>query len=424
MTEKRYGRVNEREYSETLPNGLRIFYYPKPGFSRTYAMLAADYGSIDSAFTLDGTRYAMPEGIAHYLEHKMFEQEQGNALQKFAETGARPNAFTNYGMTAYHFSCTSRFEQNLELLLQFVFSPHFTQENVTKERGIIGQEIQMMEDMPEWKVLTGMMRGLYHNHPIKNAIAGSIQSIAQITPEKLQLCYDAFYRPDNMVLVVVGAADFRAISEIAMMASMGTQDHRGVSREYGVEPEEVAQGQLQQHMAVSLPLFMLGIKDMPSAPSKEYLRNGVIGDIAAHVVCGETSPLYTKLYENNLINHTFAAEYVQYHGAACATFSGQSHEPQRVQQEIQQEMQRYAHQGIPEAYFERIKRARYGAQVRALDTPEEYARKQISAVFGGGSMLSFPTRYDSISASDICAALLRWTMPQRSCLSVVMGKDE
>ena len=207
--------LRERMEERTLDNGLRVCYLPKEGFGKTFAILAANFGSVDASFMIDGQRHDTPAGVAHFLEHKMFEDEDGNALQKFARTGASPNAFTSHTMTAYHFSCTERFEENLEILLKFVFTPYFTEENVAKERGIIGQEIGMMDDTPGWQVFCGLLGGLYRNHPVRVPIAGSVDSIAQITPEVLYTCHRAFYSPKNMVLVVCGTADFDEVCRMA-----------------------------------------------------------------------------------------------------------------------------------------------------------------------------------------------------------------
>ena len=175
---KNYSALGERMEMRTLDNGLRVCYLPKEGFSKTFAILATDFGSVDASFTFEGKRYDTPAGVAHFLEHKMFEDKDGNALQKFARTGASPNAFTSHTMTAYHFSCTDRFAENLEILLKFVFTPYFTEENVAKERGIIGQEIGMMDDTPGWQAMVGLYEGLYREHPVRVSIAGSVESIA------------------------------------------------------------------------------------------------------------------------------------------------------------------------------------------------------------------------------------------------------
>ena len=202
-----FPRVGERMYREVLENGLHVFVFPKPEFQKSYAFFATNYGGMDLRFCLDGTWHDTPAGVAHYLEHKMFDTREGNALQKLTANGASPNAFTSNAITGYYFECTEQFEENLKTLLSFVSVPYFTQESVDKEQGIIGQEIGMIEDDPDWKVFTNLMKGLYEHHPIRLSVAGSVESIARITPQTLYDCHKAFYDPANMVLCVAGNQD-------------------------------------------------------------------------------------------------------------------------------------------------------------------------------------------------------------------------
>ena len=300
---KNYSALHESMQTRTLANGLRICYLPKKGFSKTFAILATDFGSVDASFTFEGKRYDTPAGVAHFLEHKMFEDEDGNALQKFARTGASPNAFTSHTMTAYHFSCTDRFEENLEILLKFVFTPYFTDENVEKERGIINQEIRMVEDTPNWEVFVGAYEGLYRNHPVRVSIPGSEESISHITPELLYTCHRAFYSPKNMALVVCGTADFEQVCRMAEEISPQDAPEIG-QRHYGERRAEVHQPVVTRKMQVSLPQCMVGFKDEPVPAGESRLRRSLIGDLAVRILCGDTSPLYAKLYEKRLLAHS------------------------------------------------------------------------------------------------------------------------
>ncbi len=418
MTEKRFMALGETQFSATLPNGLRIYYYPKPGFSKTFAMLATNFGSVDESFTLDGKRYDTPTGVAHFLEHKMFEDEDGNALQKFAATGASPNAFTSHVMTAYHFSCTDRFEENLEILLRFVYTPYFTDENVEKEKGIIGQEIGMMDDTPGWQAMVGMFEGLYREHPVRRSIAGSVESIAKITKETLFTCHRAFYSPSNMVLAVVGNADFETICAMASKFSPAKSEKIG-QRHYGSRRPAIARNEVSRRMAVSLPTFMLGIKDEPLAEKESRMRRGILGDIATTVLCGKTSPLYARLYEERLINASFDVEYNLFPQAACAVFGGESRDPGAVRDAVLDEAAALALHGVDEALFERVRNARYGMMVRALDEPDDFARMQVEAAFGCEEMLNFPAIFAELTARDVQDMLARWARPDRATLSVV-----
>lgn len=422
MTEKRYMKLDEDQWSTTLANGLRIYYYPKPGFSKTFAVLATNFGSVDESFTLDGVRYDTPTGIAHFLEHKMFEDEDGNALQKFAATGASPNAFTSHTMTAYHFSCTDRFEENLEILLKFVYTPYFTTQNVEKEKGIIGQEIGMMDDTPGWQAMVQLFEGLYQEHPVRRSIAGSVESIAKIDAKILYMCHKAFYSPSNMALVVVGNADFETICSLAKKFSPAQSAKIG-ERHYGKRRDKVAQSEVTRKMAVSMPTFMLGFKDEPLQKGESHLRRGILGDLAAHILCGKTAPLYARLYEERLINPSFDVEYDLFPEAAGPVFGGESRDPGAVREAIEDEIAVLARDGVDEALFGRVKNACYGMMLRSLDAPDDFARQQVDACFGGEDFLTFPSIYAGITAEDVRQMFARWAEPDRSTLSVINPQD-
>lgn len=420
--EKQFKRLGETQYSETLANGLRVFYYPKKSFSKTFAVLATNFGSVDESFSLDGVRYDTPTGVAHFLEHKMFEDIDGNALQKFAATGASPNAFTSHSMTAYHFSCTDSFEKNLEILLKFVFTPYFTDENVEKEKGIIGQEIGMMDDTPGWQAMVGMYQGLYHEHPVRRSIAGSVESIAKITPDTLYRCHKAFYSPSNMALVVVGNANFDTICHMAQEFSPKESTRVG-ERHYGQRQDTVNQPKNVRKMAVSLPNFMLGFKDMPLQQGESRMRRAIVGEIATRIVCGNTSPLYAKLYADQLINASFEVEYSLVPDSAVAIFAGESVNPYLLADSIQAEVERIARHEIDKNLFERIQKAAYGLTLRGLDSPDSYARMQVESCFGGEELLAFPEIYDTVTAQEVQQMIARWAKPDRITLSVIEPEE-
>ena len=207
MKQTFYKRIGESVYRETLPNGLQICVVPKPGYAKRYAFFATRYGGMDIRFQLDGKWLDTPAGIAHYLEHKMFDTQEGNVLQELAKNGAHDNAFTSSAVTAYYVECTEKFYENLRILLSFVSVPYFTQESVEKEQGIIAQEIRMVEDDPDWRVYANLMECLYQESPVRFPVAGTVESIRQITPQTLYDCHRAFYTPSNMILVCVGSMD-------------------------------------------------------------------------------------------------------------------------------------------------------------------------------------------------------------------------
>ncbi len=415
---KTYSALHERLQTRTLENGLRICYLPKEGFSKTFAILATDFGSVDASFTFEGQRYDTPAGVAHFLEHKMFEDQDGNALQKFTRTGASPNAFTSHTMTAYHFSCTDRFAENLEILLKFVFTPYFTEENVAKERGIIGQEIGMMEDTPGWQAMVGLYAGLYREHPVRVSIAGSVESIADITPETLYTCHRAFYSPKNMVLVVCGTADFDEVCRMA--AQFSPQDAPEIGeRHYGTRRSTVYQAEVSRVMPVSQPQFLLGVKDTPLEPGESRLRRGMLGELAARILCGDTAPLYTELYEKRLIGRDFDTDYTLFPQGAAVLMGGESRDPAAVRAAVEAEIARLAGEGIDPALFRRMKKALYGMYLRVLDVPEAYARQEAAAVFAGEHYPDFAALFDTVDAADVQAVFARWARTDCSCLSVI-----
>ena len=406
---------------QTLPSGLTVLVRPMPGYSGTHVIYATRFGSIDRDFRLGEREVHLPAGVAHFLEHKMFEDEDGNALQKFARTGASPNAFTSHTMTAYHFSCTDRFEENLKILLKFVFTPYFTDENVEKERGIINQEIRMVEDTPIWEVFVGAYEGLYRNHPVRVSIPGSEESISHITPELLYTCHRAFYSPKNMALVVCDTADFEQVCRMAEEISPKDAPEIG-QRHYGERRAEVHQPVVTRKMQVSLPQCMVGFKDEPVPTGESRLRRSLIGDLAVRILCGDTSPLYAKLYEKRLLGRDFDVDYSLIPDGACAILGGESRDPAAVREALERETARLAQEGIEPKLFRRMKNALYGMRLRMLDVPDLYARQEIASVFAGEHYLDFAGLFDTIHAEDVQEMFRRWAQPNRSTMSVVEPK--
>lgn len=406
-----------------LENGLRICYIPKDGFSKTFAMLATNFGSVDSSFTLDGVRCEIPAGVAHFLEHKMFEDVDGNALQKFSATGASPNAFTSHDMTAYYFSCTDRFFDNLDILLRFVFTPYFTDSNVEKEKGIIAQEIRMREDMPDWMAFVSLFEALYHEHPARISIAGSIDSISGITPAVLTRCHEAFYSPSNMVLVVCGNAVFDEIVRRAQALTPGRSPHV-TERHYGTRRPEVAAHEIVRRMAVSRPTFRLGFKDLPLSAGESGMRRTLVGDLAAGILCGPTSPLFAQLFEARLITRRFEATYMLLPDGAAVIFGGESRDPRTVRALIEGELSRLVRDGVNPALFARIKRADYGMRVRTLDRPDDLCCAQAQSAFYGEDYLSFAGLYASITQDEVQQTLARWARAGASAQSLILPLEQ
>ena len=417
-----YPRIGERCYEQRLASGLLVRVVPKPGFARKYAFIAVDFGAIDTAYRLNGGTVRTPDGIAHYLEHKMFDLPEGNADAMFAALGASPNAFTSYSMTAYHFSCTEHFAENLRLLLRMVTMPYFTPESVEKERGIITQEIRMYEDSAEQGVAEDLFAALYKEHPVRTSIAGTVESIGRITAQSLYDCFRAFYQPSNMVMCVTGDVDAEEILKIA--EEMTPQEAAVLpERLYGA-PETMApvKARTQRSMEISMPTFALGFKCEPAGKGMESMRREIIGDIAAEILVGESSPLYQRLYESGLIDGGFSVGYESIKDACLVSASGDSKDPEAVLDAILQEGERIRREGFEQDLFRRLKKSALGRRTRDLDSLESICYRICAYRFDGADYFEFPAAYASVTPEDVQAFLTNMIRPERAALSVIRPK--
>lgn len=421
MTE--FPRLGERLYEDRLPNGLLVRVVPKPGFAKTYAFLAVDYGSMDAVFTAGGVPVTSPLGVAHYLEHKMFDMPDGSAMQRFSQFGGNPNAFTSYDITAYYVECTDHVADNLRTLLEFVTTPYFTDESVEKERGIIAQEIRMYEDSAESRVFEALFGALFAHHPVRHSIAGTVESIAEITKDTLYTCYDAFYTPANQVLCVVGDVDPAEILAIAAQ-TVPDRPSPALQRDYGpVEGMEPVTPLVESAMEVSMPTFALGFKTEPAAFGPEAMVEELLGELASECLMGESAPLYTRLYEEGLIDADFSYGYEGMKGAAMLTAGGDSRDPLAVRDAILEEAQRLARTGIDPALFEQLKRSALGRRIRGLDSFESICYRLCAYHFEGVEYLTFPEVFEEITPARVEEFLRRTVTPQRTALSVIRPKQ-
>ncbi len=424
MKPVRYERLGETIYCETLPNGLEIRVVPKPDHVKKYAFFATRYGGMDTRFCLDGRWLDTPAGIAHYLEHKMFDTKEGNALQDLAANGASPNAFTSNDITGYYFDSTEKFEENLRILLSFVSVPWFTQESVDKERGIIGQEIGMIEDDPHWKCYMNLMKALFQHHPIRVSVAGSVESIAEITPETLYACHKAFYDPANMVLCVAGPVDPEHICDVAREILPKEAGPIAV-KDYGEkEGPRAAQSYIEERMEVSAPIFQLGWKGDAKADGEGRLRQELAGGLALEALLGNSSPLYARLYREGLINQEFGYSYESSFGCAFLAADGESKAPEAVCAAVAAEAARIGREGVDSALWERVKKGVYGNRVRGLNSFENLCVGQAQAFFTGYDFLRFADIFDAITKEEAEELIASWVTGERTALSVVRAKEE
>ena len=413
-------QLRETFYEERLPNGLLIRVIPRPDFAKTYSFFATDFGSIDTKFTMDGKVYETPAGVAHYLEHKLFDMPEGNVMQQFSALGGSPNAFTGYSMTAYHVESTENWRENLELLLRYVSTPYFTEESVEKERGIIAQEIRMYEDSSGSRMYENLFAALYQHHPIRVPIAGTVESIQDITAQTLYDCHKAFYDPSNMMLCVAGPVDPALVVESAREILPKTPGGVG-GRDYGpAEPltaEKMAR--VDQNMEVSMPGFTVAFRCDTPKTGADILRQELVGDLAAELLVGESTAFYTKLYEDGLIDCDFSAGYEGVKTLGMLSIGGDSNEPERVVDAILKEAERLGREGADEALFQRLKRSAFGRRVRELDSFENICYRMCQSTFEGAFYYDFPDLYRSITLDETVRMIRDTVVPQRAALSLI-----
>ncbi len=413
------GRVGDVYYKLTHPTGLSIFLYPRDNSSTAYAVFGTKYGSIDNCFQRsdEPAPETVPEGIAHFLEHKLFESEDGDAFERFARTGASANAFTSFESTCYLFSCTDRLYESLGILLDFVQSPYFTEQTVQKEQGIIGQEIKMYDDDPQWRVMFNFLRAMYHTHPIRLDIAGTVESIAKITPEYLYRCYNTFYNLRNMALAVAGNFQVDKILEVCDNTLKPAEPVQ-VRRVFLPEPEEVVSSRVEEKLSVAFPLFQFGYKEAAGENPRSE-KDMAAMEVLLETLASDASPLFEDLLNRGLINESsFSYEYFEGAGYAAVMFSGESKDPQAVAEAIQAEADRFLSEGIPEDAFQRSKRSVYGANVAALNSPSNLANALVNFSFKGRSLFTYLDALAELRPQDVLekARILR---KDRSVLSVI-----
>ncbi len=412
-------KLNESYITFTHPTGLQVFLYPMTGYSTAYALFGTQYGSIDTCFKTDSDQdfIEIPEGVAHFLEHKLFESEEGDAFTLFARTGASANAFTSFDKTCYLFSCADHFEESLGHLLTFVQHPYFTEQTVQKEQGIIGQEIRMYEDEPNWRVFFNLLTALYHHHPVRIDIAGTVESIAKIDAKLLYRCYDTFYNLNNMVLAIAGNFDVnQAIAVIDQKLKPAKQIQ--IERKTVSEPLTVAKRETVQQLEVALPLFQIGFKEQPEE-GRDLLKAEIETEILLKVIAGTGSPLYRKLYDAGLINDAFGVEVHSGRGYFSGIFDGESKDPRKVYDEILAEIDRYRKNGLPTADIERVKRTLYGSVIRGFNEVDGIANILVSSYFQGVGVFDVAHVIAETTAVDVEKRFAKTFAPDRSAISIV-----
>ena len=376
-------KVQEKVYVEKLENGLTVMIIPKKGVQKKYAIIGTNYGSNDSKFIVPGEdkETEVPKGVAHFLEHKMFEQESGiNSLDTLTALGVEANAYTTNDHTAYLFECTENFYPALDELMDYIQHPYFTDENVEKEKGIIGQEIMMYDDYPEWKVYLNALEAMYYEHPIKLDITGTIETISHINKEILYKCYNTFYNPSNMVMVVCGDFEPEKLIEEIKKRLINKEANGEIKRIYPKEKEDIVKNKVEEKMDVSQPLFVIGIKDK-IADTKERVRKHIAVEILLNMIIGKSSKLYKELYEEGLLYATPSLDYEFSKDYAHILITGQSPKPEIVYEKFKQQVNNMKNTTIDSQEFNRIKKRIYGEYIKEYNDVSNIARMFLADFF-------------------------------------------
>ena len=419
--------IDETVYAGVHSTGLGVFVIPKKGFSKKYAVIGTKFGSINNTFVPLGEKNALtvPDGVAHFLEHKMFEQSDGtNAFDKFSVYGANANAYTSFTCTCYLFSCTDNFYESFEHLLSYVQDPYFTKENVEKEQGIIAQEIKMYDDEGSWQVSFNLLKALYHNNPVRIDIAGTVDSISKIDKDVLYKCYNTYYNPANMVITVCGDVEPEKVCEYVEKNIDKSRPHGDVVSVYPDEPFGVNQKYIEAESGVAIPLFSVGFKDNYLKTGDELLKR----EIAVHLICkllaGKSSSLYTFMYETGLINDEFGTDIMIEPSFACVSFCGESTNPKEVCKLLMDEIETVRRSGFDENDFSRIKKAYIGSFLRSFNDVEEIASMVERNMLNEVNIFNFASVLETVDMKYITEVFDEVFTEETMAMSVVVPNDK
>lgn len=403
-------------------SGLDIYICEMPGFSSVEALFGTKYGSVNTMFKMrdDEDYTVVPEGIAHFLEHKLFENEDCDVFELYAKTGASGNAFTSFDKTCYLFNCSKNYQESLRILLDFVQKPYFTQATVDKEQGIIGQEIKMTNDNPDWRLFFNLLRGMYHNHPVKIDIAGTVESIAQIDADLLYKCYYTFYNLNNMVLSIAGNIKAEEVLAICDECLKPCED-KGLETVFPDEPESIVTPEIYENQPVGATLFSIGYK-CASCSGMERLKKTMAASIAASMLTDASTDMYKKLLDEEIINSSFASEVFYGDGYFTVIFSGESDKPEIVRQSLADEIGRIITDGLNEKDFARIKKSTYGSLIRELNNVEAVANLLINAHMDGVSPYDTINVLSELTSGDVYEFIKNELCEDKTVLSVIKGE--
>ncbi|MFS1513136.1 EF-P 5-aminopentanol modification-associated protein YfmH [Chengkuizengella sp. SCS-71B] len=422
-----YEKLNEKIFYEKLDNGLKVFILPKPGFKKTFATFSTNYGSIDNHFQVEGKeKVKVPDGIAHFLEHKMFEEPTGDIFSQFSSQGASANAFTSFDRTVYLFSATEQIEKNIQTLINFVQNPYFTDESVEKEKGIIGQEINMYKDNPDWRCYFGLIDAMYHTHPVHIDIAGTIDSISKITKEQLFECYYTFYHPSNMNLFIVGGVDPEQIMKLIKenQANKNYEKQGDIKRYFENESSSVKEVKKITVLPVSLPKCLFGFKEsqLENEPNGLLQRECEM-KVLLDILFGSSSEIYQTLYDEKLITDQFSHEYNGQYTYAFSIMGGETRDPEMLLSRVKEEIEKVIEKGIEPAAFERSCKKKIGTFLRLLNSPESIATEFTRYEFKNIDLFDILTTYENMKIEHVNNRLNNHFNWDKMSVSIVKGEE-
>ncbi|MDS4005526.1 pitrilysin family protein [Staphylococcus capitis] len=401
-----YELIDEKVYEHELDNGLKLFIIPKPGFQKTFVTYTTQFGSLDNHFKPIGSQQfvKVPDGVAHFLEHKLFEKEEEDLFTAFAEENAQANAFTSFDRTSYLFSATSNIESNIKRLLDMVETPYFTEETVNKEKGIIDEEIKMYQEQPGYKLMFNTLRAMYSNHPIRVDIAGSVESIYDITKDDLYLCYETFYHPSNMVLFIVGDVNPQNMIDLVEQheAKRNKTNQPKIERAEIDEPIEVNQHNVTEQMKLQSPRLMLGFKNQPLKESSEkYVQRDLEMTFFYELIFGEETDFYQNLLNKDLIDETFGYQFVLEPSYSFSIITSATQQPDELKELLLNELKKYRGQLVDQEAFDLLKKQFIGEFISSLNSPEYIANQYAKLYFEGVSVFDMLEIVENITLESV-----------------------
>ncbi len=414
--------VKEKLYIEKLENGLTIMIFPRYGIQKKFVMWSTNYGSIDNKFIAPGQEQIteVPDGVAHFLEHKMFEQENGrNSLDTLTELGVNANAYTTTDHTAYLYECTDNFYEALDELMDYVQHPYFTDENVEKEKGIIGQEIMMYDDYPEWIVYMNALKAMYKNTPINIDITGTIETVNKIDKDILYKCYNTFYNPSNMVMFFAGEFNPEEIVVEVKKRLIKKENQGVIKRIYDAEPKEIVKKEIESKMDISIPMFVIGIKEDNIEEPSEMIKKQIAMEILLNIIIGKSSKLYKQLYEEGLLQEEPTLEYEFSKIYSYALITGVSNNPKEILTKVLKTIEDLKQNGINEEDFERSKKMIYGIYIKEYNGIDNISRMFVADYFKGINSFDYIENYIQVTKEYTQKILEQVFKEEQTVLSIV-----